>query len=179
MTSAGGHPNEVAKATFLPLNHIAQATWGAPHPDATYAEFTARAEAVGHAPGWQDTTRVPVPDGTYILSDRGHRTTPAGVRLTRTPDGYVTIASADGTTCLETRSGKLTLNVPLEPGSAVTWEPCDAKDTLQRWQLAAADGGYRITNAITRMTLDADTDGRLVQYPPDQKAPTTWALAQR
>ncbi|MEU6663391.1 family 20 glycosylhydrolase [Streptomyces sp. NPDC046821] len=174
----GETENEVATAAFMPLNHIAQVTWGDPHPDATYAEFTARAEAVGHAPGWRDTTRIPVADGTYTLADRGHRTAPAGARLARTPDGYVTIASADGTTCLATHSGKLTLNVPLEPGSAVTWETCDPKDTLQRWQLTRADAGYRITSAITRMTLDATADARLVQYPPDQETPTTWTLTQ-
>ncbi|MEV1022834.1 family 20 glycosylhydrolase [Streptomyces sp. NPDC050264] len=171
----GETENEVATAAFMPLNHIAQATWGTPHPDATYAAFTARADAVGHAPGVRDLTRVPLADGTYTLADGGHRTAPAQVRLTRTADGYATLTNAAGA-CLETRSGKLTLNVPLEPGSAVTWETCDAKNTLQRWQLTHDKGGHRITNAITRMTLDATSDGRLVQYPPDQRTSTTWTL---
>ncbi|WP_372349641.1 hypothetical protein [Streptomyces sp. KL116D] len=52
---------------------------------------------------------MPLADGTYTLADRGHRTAPADVRLSRTADGYLTIASADGARCLETRSGKLTL----------------------------------------------------------------------
>ncbi|GAA2300135.1 family 20 glycosylhydrolase [Streptomyces kunmingensis] len=177
----GETENEVAEAAFMPLNHIAQATWGTPHPDADYAGFAARADAVGHAPGVRDLTRVPLADGTYTLADRGHRTTPAQVRLTRTADGYATLTNAAGA-CLETRSGKLTLNVPLEPGSAVTWETCDAKNTLQRWQLTpdrgGDKGGHRITSAITRMTLDATSDGALVQYPPDQKAPTTWTLTR-
>ncbi|MGY0020227.1 family 20 glycosylhydrolase [Streptomyces sp. YJ-C3] len=173
----GETENEVATATSQPLDHIAQVTWGSPHPDATYAEFTARADAVGHAPGRRDLTRVPLADGTYTLADRGHRTPRAPVRLTRTADGYATLTNADGA-CLETRSGKLTLNVPLEPGSAVTWETCDAKNTLQRWQLTSGQGGFRITNAITRMTLDATSGGRLVQYPPDQRTPTTWTLTR-
>ncbi|MFI7382415.1 family 20 glycosylhydrolase [Streptomyces sp. NPDC049813] len=173
----GETENEVAEAAFLPLNHIAQTTWGAPHPDAGYAGFTDRAAAVGHAPGVRDLTRVPLADGTYTLTDRAHRTTPARVRLTRTADGYATLTNAAGA-CLETRAGKLTLNVPLEPGSAVTWETCDAKNTLQRWQLTADRGGLRITNAITRMTLDATGTGGLAQYPPDQRPPTAWALTR-
>ncbi|MET9493653.1 family 20 glycosylhydrolase [Streptomyces sp. NPDC006552] len=173
----GETENEVAAAAFLPLNHIAQTTWGAPHPDADYAGFTARADAVGHAPGVRDLTRLPLADGTYTLTDRGHRTAPAPVRLTRTQDGYATLTNAAGA-CLETRTGKLTLNVPLEPGSAVTWEPCDTTNTLQRWQLTADGGGHRITNAITRMTLDATAGGALVQYPPDQRTPTTWTLSR-
>ncbi|MEV3856340.1 beta-N-acetylhexosaminidase [Streptomyces sp. NPDC050095] len=171
----GETENEVATAAFMPLNHIAQATWGTPHPDATYAGFTARADSVGHAPGVRDLTRVPLANGTYTLTDRGHRTQPARITLARTADGYATLTNTDGA-CLETRSGKLTLNVPLEPGSAATWETCDAKNTLQRWQLTRTGSGFRLTNAITRMTLDATDDGRLAQYPPDQKTPTTWTL---
>ncbi|MFD0515041.1 hypothetical protein ACFQ0Q_41110 [Streptomyces aureus] len=80
---------------------------------------------------------------------------------------------------METRSGKLTLNVPLQPGSAVTQETCDAKNTLQRWQVTRSGGGYVLTNALTRMTLNATPDGRLVQNPPDQQTPTVWTLTQR
>ena len=47
----GETENEVAVALWPALRHIAQATWGDPHPDATYAGFTARGTAVGHAPG--------------------------------------------------------------------------------------------------------------------------------
>ncbi|MCQ4212117.1 beta-N-acetylhexosaminidase [Streptomyces longispororuber] len=175
----GETENEVAAAARLPLAHIAQTTWGAAHPDADYAGFTARADAVGTAPGRRDLTRVPLADGTYTLADRGHRTAPADVRLSRTADGYLTIASADGARCLETRSGKLTLNVPLEPGSAATWETCDPKNTLQRWQPTRTGAGFRITGAITRMNLDVTPDGRLVQNPPDHETPTTWTLTQR
>ncbi|MFD3473382.1 family 20 glycosylhydrolase [Streptomyces sp. NPDC058695] len=175
----GETENEVAGAARLPLSHIAQATWGDPHPDATYAGFTARAEAVGRAPGQRDLTRPPVADGTYTLADTRHHTQAAGFELTRTPDGYLTLKSNATGSCLETRSGRLTLNVPLQPGSAVTQETCDAKNTLQRWQVSRAGGGYVLTNAITRMTLDATSDGRLVQNPPDRQTPTIWTLTQR
>jgi hexosaminidase len=60
----GETENEVAVRLWPALRHVAQATWGDPHPDATYAEFVARGTAVGHAPGWRDLTRVPVADGT-------------------------------------------------------------------------------------------------------------------
>ncbi|MFD8306319.1 beta-N-acetylhexosaminidase [Streptomyces sp. NPDC059690] len=52
----GETENEVAVELWPALRHIAQAAWGDPHPDATYAEFTARGTAVGHAPGWRDHT---------------------------------------------------------------------------------------------------------------------------
>ncbi|MFI1479843.1 family 20 glycosylhydrolase [Streptomyces sp. NPDC020747] len=168
----GETENEVAVDTDPALRHVAQATWGSPHPDATYAQFTARAKAVGHAPGWRDLTRVPVADGTYAFR-AGTATVTAEVK--RTPDGYVTLRTANG--CLEVRGGKLTLNVPLQPGVEVSRQTCDAANTLQRWQLAPAQDGYRLVNAITRMAVHVTDDGRLVQYPPDQQRPAVWQLA--
>ncbi|MEU5343170.1 family 20 glycosylhydrolase [Streptomyces sp. NPDC020766] len=168
----GETENEVAVDTDPALRHVAQATWGSPHPDATYAQFTARAKAVGHAPGWRDLTRVPVADGTYTFR-AGTATVTAEVK--RTPDGYVTLRTANG--CLEVRGGKLTLNVPLQPGVEVSRQTCDAANTLQRWQLAPAQDGYRLVNAITRMAVHVTDDGRLVQYPPDQQRPAVWQLA--
>ncbi len=167
----GETENEVSEELWPALRHIAQATWGDPHPDTTYAEFTARGTAVGHAPGWRDLTRVPVADGTYTLTTDG-RSLDAEVR--RTADGYVTLRTADG--CLEVRGGKLTLNVPLQPGAEATPQTCDATNTLQRWELEPARGGYRLVNAITRMTVSPD-GGRLVQYPPDQRPPAVWHLS--
>ncbi len=167
----GETENEVSEELWPALRHIAQATWGDPHPDTTYAEFTARGTAVGHAPGWRDLTRVPVSDGTYTLTTNG-RSLDAEVR--RTADGYVTLRTADG--CLEVRGGKLTLNVPLQPGAEATPQTCDATNTLQRWELEPARGGYRLVNAITRMTVSPD-GGRLVQYPPDQRPPAVWHLS--
>ncbi|MFJ5303326.1 family 20 glycosylhydrolase [Streptomyces sp. NPDC088350] len=167
----GETENEVATDTGPALRHLAQATWGDPHPDATYAEFTARGTAVGHAPGWRDLTRVPVADGTYTF-----RTSGAAFAATvlRTADGYATVRTADG--CLEVRGGRLTLNVPLQPGIAATPQPCDAANTMQRWELAPSAGGYRLVNAITQMALSVADDGRLVQFPPDQHRSAVWHL---
>ncbi|MFG2550312.1 family 20 glycosylhydrolase [Streptomyces sp. NPDC048581] len=167
----GETENEVAVALWPALRHIAQATWGDPHPDGTYAEFTARGTAVGHAPGWRDLTRVPVSDGSYTFRTRG-QSFDAEVR--RTADGYVTVRTADG--CLEVRGGKLTLNVPLQPGVEAAPQTCDTANTLQRWQLEPTGGGYRLVNAITRMTVSVTDDGRLVQYPPDLRTPAVWHL---
>ncbi|MGX1914912.1 family 20 glycosylhydrolase [Streptomyces phaeochromogenes] len=167
----GETENEVAVDTDPALRHVAQATWGSPHPDATYAQFTARAAAVGHAPGWRDLTRVPVADGTYTFR-AGTASVTAEVK--RTPDGYVTLKTANG--CLEVRGGKLTLNVPLQPGVEVSRQTCDPVNTLQRWQLAPAQDGYRLVNAITQMAVHATDDGRLVQYPPDQQHAAVWQL---
>jgi hexosaminidase len=167
----GETENEVAVALWPALRHIAQATWGDPHPDTTYAGFTARGAAVGHAPGRRDLTRLPVPDGTYTFETPGRS---FGAEVQRTPDGYVTVRTATG--CLEVRGGKLTLNVPLQPGVEVTEQTCDAGNTLQRWELESVAGGYRLVNAITRMTAALSDDGRLAQYPPDQVPPATWHL---
>ncbi|MEV0642815.1 family 20 glycosylhydrolase [Streptomyces sp. NPDC050619] len=167
----GETENEVSAELWPALRHIAQATWGAPHPDATYAEFTARGTAVGHAPDWRDLTRVPVADGTYTFKTDGSS---FEAEVGHTADGYATLRTADG--CLEVRGGKLTLNVPLQPGVEVTGQTCDAENTLQRWELVpATGGGYRLVNAITQMTVSLD-DGRLVQYPPDRRPPVVWHL---
>ncbi|WP_155054289.1 family 20 glycosylhydrolase [Streptomyces blattellae] len=167
----GETENEVAERLWPALRHIAQATWGDPQPDATYAEFTARGTAVGHAPGWRDLTRTPVADGTYTFRTDGLSFT---AQVQRTADGYVTLRTADG--CLEVRGGKLTLNVPLQPGVAATAQACAAANTLQRWQLEPDAGGYRLVNAITQMTLSPD-DGRLVQYPPDRLPSAVWHVS--
>ncbi|MFI9758962.1 family 20 glycosylhydrolase [Streptomyces sp. NPDC051963] len=167
----GETENEVAVALWPALRHIAQAAWGDPHPDATYAEFTARGTAVGHAPGWRDLTRTPVADGTYTFRTDGLSFT---ARVNRTADGYLTLRTADG--CLEVRGGKLTLNVPLQPGVEASAQACDTANTLQRWELEPVAGGHRLVNAITRMTLSPD-DGRLVQYPPDQRPSAVWHLS--
>ena len=165
----GETENEVAVRLWPALRHIAQATWGDPHPDATYAGFTARGTAIGHAPGWRDLTRVPVADGTYRF---GQSFTAA---VQRTADGYATLRSAAG--CLAISGGKLTLNVPLQPGVEATWDTCDATNTVQRWELEPAAGGYRLVNAITQMALTVTDDGRIVQYPADQHTPTVWHLS--
>ncbi|MFJ8025602.1 family 20 glycosylhydrolase [Streptomyces sp. NPDC096311] len=170
----GETENEVATAMDPALRHIAQVTWGSAHPDPTYAEFTARGAAVGHAPGWRDLTRVPVAEGTYTF--RGGAAT-ADLQVRRTADGYVTLRSTTTGGCLEVSGGKLTLNVPLDPGVEVTESPCVAADTLQRWELdPVRGGGYRLVNAITRMAVHVTDAGRLLQYPPDQEPPSVWQL---
>ncbi|MCW8378753.1 family 20 glycosylhydrolase [Streptomyces justiciae] len=167
----GETENEVAVRLWPALRHIAQATWGDPHPDAGYAGFTARGTAVGHAPGWRDLTSVPVPDGSYTFRTDG-ASFDAG--LARTADGYVTLRGPSG--CLAVSGGKLTLNVPLQPGVQATWDSCAASNTLQRWQLQPVAGGYRLVNVITQMALSVTDDGRIVQYPPDQHQPAVWQL---
>ncbi|MEU6140774.1 family 20 glycosylhydrolase [Streptomyces sp. NPDC047081] len=165
----GETENEVAVELWPALRHIAQATWGDPHPDATYAEFTARGTAVGHAPGWRDLTRLPVAQGTYTFQ-AGSVSFDAAV--TRTADGYAALKTSEG--CLEVTGGKLTLNVSLQPGVELDRAACDSSNTLQRWQLEPASGGYRLVNAITQMAVNVTDDGRLVQYPPDQRTPAVW-----
>jgi hexosaminidase len=166
----GETENEVAVRLWPALRHIAQATWGDPHPDATYDGFTARGTAVGHAPGWRDLTKPPVADGTYTFEADGVSFDAA---VSRTPDGYVTLRGPAG--CLAVSGGKLTLNVPLQPGVEATWDTCAAANTLQRWELQRAGDGYRLVNVITQMAMSV-TDGRIVQYPPDQTPPAVWQL---
>ncbi|WP_314408480.1 RICIN domain-containing protein [Streptomyces sp. DSM 40484] len=112
-----------------------------------------------------------VANGTYTFRSRAKSLT---AEVGRTPDGYVTLRAANG--CLEVRGGELTLNVPLQPGIEVSEQTCDAGNTLQRWQLERVGGGYRLTNAITQMAVAVSGDGRLVQYPPDQRRPAVWRL---
>ncbi|MGI5460044.1 family 20 glycosylhydrolase [Streptomyces sp. CA-249302] len=167
----GETENEVAVELWPALRHIAQATWGDPHPDATYAEFTARGTAVGHAPGWRDLTQLPVAQGTYTFQAGG---VSFDASVSRTADGYAALKTSDG--CLEVTGGKLTLNVPLQPGVELDRAACDSSSTLQRWQLEPTEGGYRLVNAITQMAVNVTDDGRLVQYPPDRDTPAVWHL---
>ncbi|MFI1395851.1 family 20 glycosylhydrolase [Streptomyces sp. NPDC020681] len=172
----GETENEVAAGMYLPLRYVAQTTWGVPNPDAAYEAFAARADAVGHAPGHRDLHRLPVAEGTYTLSDSEGRLAPADWRISRTADGYATLKSAVSGLCAETRSGRLTLNTPLQPGTPVTQETCTVSNTLQRWQLTEVRGGYRLTNAITQMAIHVTADGRMLQYPSDQQQPAVWRL---
>ncbi|WP_370517733.1 family 20 glycosylhydrolase [Streptomyces acidiscabies] len=169
----GETENEVATGLWPALRHLAQATWGDPHPDATYDQFTARGTAVGHAPGRRDLTRVPVANGRYTLGAGGRSY--GTYDIARTADGYVTLRASDGG--LDIRGGRLTLNTPLQPGVVATRAACDASSTVQRWELQPVPGGYLLVNAITRMTISATSDGRLAQYPPDQQPPTVWQLS--
>ncbi|MGV2921249.1 glycosyl hydrolase family 20, partial [Streptomyces alfalfae] len=144
-----------------------------PHPDPTYAAFAARAEAVGHAPpGWRDLTQAPVAEDAYTL--REHRGPHRGRRRHgRAHRGRLPpLKAAASGRRLETRSGSLTLNVPLQPGSAVTEETRDARNTLQRWQVERDGTGHRPVNGITRRRTPPRTDGSSSTPPTDAGPPS-------
>lgn len=56
----------------------------------------------------------------------------------------------------------------------LTLGTADCSSTLQRWQVEPSAGGYRLVTAITQMAVVVTDDGRLVQYPPDQRTPAVW-----
>ncbi|NEE00883.1 family 20 glycosylhydrolase [Phytoactinopolyspora halotolerans] len=188
-----GHTeNEVEEQAFMPLRHIALATWGGPKPSETYAEFVALAEAIGRAPGWDDGDRQPLPEGTYALADAvtGDRLAPVAAEdgghvvfasgsaatwdLLPTDDGYYRLR-ADGTElCMNITEGRRYLNVPLESGAPFTLTPCstaaDAK--TQRWQVIDdGKGELRVVNAISQLPVARNGDGLAVQVPPDVQEP--------
>ncbi|MGW4046277.1 family 20 glycosylhydrolase [Streptomyces sp. NPDC004721] len=189
---SGNTENEVESDVFAPLRLVAQVTWGRPKPDPDYAAFTARVNAVGRAPGFENVDRTPVQPGTYTLA-RGDAflsaaTAAEGAPLTMgaaesawdlgtTADGYYTLRNAATGRCAESRVGTRYLNTPLEPGTPITAQTCAAGNRLQRWQATAADGGVTLTNAITRMVAVLDDDGRLVQQVPDGHRATVFTLA--
>ena len=47
---------------------------------------------------------------------------------------------------------------------------------LTRLDEYRAAGGYELVDAITQMALTVTDDGRIVQYPPDQRPPAVWHL---
>ncbi|MFF1839343.1 beta-N-acetylhexosaminidase, partial [Streptomyces sp. NPDC058231] len=67
-SAAAETENEVEAEAFMPVRFLAQATWGGPKPSPTYAGFEALARKLGHAPGWANTDRAPLADGTYRLT---------------------------------------------------------------------------------------------------------------
>ncbi len=188
--------NEVEEAAFLPLRFIAQATWGSPPPAESYAAFSARAERIGHAPGWQNVDRRPLPAGGYALTVPGSETErlttangeavfaddgAATWELTPTDDdGYYRLRAAGTQRCLDVVRGIHYLGAPLEAGAVLTVEPCAAADRTQRWQVTeAADGTVRLTNAISQLGLTRGPDGATaVQQPPDAQPATALRPAQ-
>ncbi|MET9850358.1 hypothetical protein, partial [Streptomyces ossamyceticus] len=54
-----------------------------------------------------------------------------------------------------------------------------SKDASARWQLEGVAGGYALVNAITRMAVHITADGRLTQYPPDQRPAAVWQPVTR
>ncbi|GHH81268.1 hypothetical protein GCM10018793_38200 [Streptomyces sulfonofaciens] len=192
-SAAAETENEVEADTFMPLRFVAQTTWGGPKPAAGYAGFTALAERVGHAPGWQNVTRLPLADGTYAMSLRGSgerlaapsADAAAPVRfaagssatwaLTSTADGYYVLRAVHdgkpGQECLDVVDGKHYLGAPLEVGAAVSQQPCSDATRTQRWQAVAHGGTVHLVNAISQLDLAEGPDGGAVQTAPDVQAP--------
>ena len=144
----GETENEVAADTGAALGHIAQATWGDPASRRHVRRVHRARQAVGHAPGWRDLTRVPVADGTYTFAGHdGHVSSLARPRSSAPPTATSTLQStADG--CLEIRGGKLTLNVPLQPGVAVD------RGDLRRRRTPCSAGSWRPRRAATGCQRD-------------------------
>jgi hexosaminidase len=182
---SGNTENEIESEVRLPLRFIAQSTWGLPRPDPTYAAFTARADAAGWAPGFENVGRTPIPDGTYTLArdnqflgaDGTADGSPLEVSsaesawdITATADGYYTLRDLSSGRCAETRLGTRFLNTPLELGTAITAQTCDPGNRLQRWQLTESHGSITLTNAITRMVALLDGTGLVQQVPDTHRA---------
>ncbi|GAB2598797.1 family 20 glycosylhydrolase [Kribbella endophytica] len=186
---SGNTENEIEAEVRMPLRLVAQATWSKVKPDPTYAAFTARADAVGRAPGFGNVDRTPVAAGTYSLSagrDYLGAAATEGAQLklesaesawdvTPTTDGYYTLTNLATGRCAESRVGVRYLNTPLQPGTPITAQSCDSTNRLQRWQLAKSGSRITLVNAITRMVATLDRDGGLIQQIPDghQATPLT------
>ncbi|MEV5602211.1 family 20 glycosylhydrolase [Streptomyces sp. NPDC052299] len=175
-SAAAETENEVEAKVFMPLRFLAQATWGGPRPSPTYAGFEAMARRIGHAPGWANTDRAPLPDGTYRLTSGAKALAPAadsGVALVKgseaawtlaaTADGYYTVRSTDGL-CLDAVRGRKYLGAPLEVGAELSLGACSAGARTQRWQLDAGHGAFVLRNAISQLRLaERSPDGAAVQ----------------
>ncbi|ROQ66154.1 hexosaminidase [Streptomyces sp. 840.1] len=176
-SAAAETENEVEVKVFMPLRFIAQATWGGPKPSDTYAGFEALARRIGHAPGWANTDRAPLPDGTYRLTSGAKALAPgadsgvaltrgatAGWTLTATADGYYTVRSAGNGTCLDAVRGKKYLGAPLEVGAELSLGTCSAGARTQRWQLDTGAGALVLRNAVSQLRLtERAEDGAAVQ----------------
>lgn len=162
----------------MPLRFIAQATWGGPKPSPAYAGFEALAKKIGHAPGWSDTDRTPVADGTYRLTAGDHKAlapaagsdvvfgkdASAAWTLKATADGYYTLESAATGQCLEDNRGELHTGAPLDVGSEISVNTCSADSRTQRWQLERTAGGLLVRNAISQLAIgERASDGAAVQ----------------
>ncbi|MFD0024813.1 family 20 glycosylhydrolase [Streptomyces sp. NPDC058382] len=176
-SAAAETENEVEAKTFMPLRFLAQATWGGPKPSDTYAGFEALARRIGHAPGWENTDRAPLADGTYRLTagakalapgtDNGvalARGTTAAWTLTATADGYYTVRSATSGLCLDAVRGKKYLGAPLEAGAELSLATCATGTRTQRWQLDTGAGALVLRNAVSQLRLtERAADGAAVQ----------------
>ncbi|MFF9346059.1 family 20 glycosylhydrolase [Streptomyces sp. NPDC014734] len=176
-SAAAETENEVEEKTFMPLRFLAQATWGGPKPSDTYAGFEELARRIGHAPGWSNTDRAPLADGTYRLASGPKALTPgadsavslvrgtaASWTLTATTDGYYTVRSAATGQCLDAVRGKKYLGAPLEVGAELSLGACSATARTQRWQLDPVAGALVLRNAVSQLRLtERAPDGAAVQ----------------
>ncbi|MGW2845613.1 family 20 glycosylhydrolase [Streptomyces sp. NPDC001108] len=176
-SAAAETENEVEAKTFMPLRFLAQATWGGPRPSDSYDGFEAMARRIGHAPGWSNTDRTPLPDGTYRLTSGAKSLSSAdgsGVSLVRggttawtlaaTSDGYYTARPAGTDQCLDAVRGRKYLGAPLEVGAELSLGDCSTASRTQRWQLDTAAGTLVLRNAISQLRLtERAADGAAVQ----------------
>ncbi len=176
-SAAAETENEVEAEAFMPVRFLAQATWGGPKPSPTYAGFEALARKLGHAPGWANTDRAPLADGTYRLTAGAKVLAPAadaGVSLagggsaswtlTATTDGYYTVRSTETGQCLDVVRGKKYLGAPLEVGAEISLGSCSATSRTQRWQLDTGAGATSLRNAFSQLHLtERASDGAAVQ----------------
>lgn len=203
-----GTPQEAENVTeqrmFEPLNLLAQATWSASTPWATYDEFSSAMDEIGRPPLWHNVARQPIAAGGYTFSAAdGSGSLAAGegaqvalgaeglqFAVEPTADDYYVITSPDGR-CLDiSRNGTTRLQVPVEIGTGIELTECDGT-TIQKWQIRTTEGGYHIINAASQQHLSISDglaevpvsgegfhdvpDGRVVQTPADW-GQTVWSL---
>lgn len=182
----------VEEQLFATMRFLGQATWGSPKPTADYAKFSTLTNNLGRVPGYNSYVRTPVGDGGYSIATAGQSvnagetavtlTADAGDtwQLAATDDNYYKI-STDAGQCLTMDGGVLWLNAPMEQNLAPSLVDCTASNrrinNLQKWEILATDGGYKIRNAITQMPLSVNAEGALTQQPADVSAASLFTLA--
>ncbi|MFI6345949.1 family 20 glycosylhydrolase [Streptomyces sp. NPDC050560] len=187
--------NQTERGMSDSLRAFAQGVWGGPRPTADYDGFTALADTLGHAPGWDVPGGAPVPGGDYRLRAQGGGwlTAPApgtepgtplkvtrrgadGWRVEPTDDGYYRLATRDGGLCADvSRGARNNMGVVMESGAAATAETC-ADTASQKWQWEQVPGGHRLVDASTQQTLTATGTGGAVQRPRDVARRDVWRL---
>jgi hexosaminidase len=149
-----GHTeNEVEVQAFMPMRHLALKTWGGPRPtgsdELSYDEFVALAEAIGHAPGWENVDRQPLPAGTYAL------VTPKGAPRSKSQAG-------PGTDRLAPLAAEPGAAAGFVAASSATWD-----------LLPTSDGYYRLRSTGTDLCLTIEEGRRYLGVPLEAGAPFT------
>lgn len=182
-----GDTERDVEANMTPMvRFMAQVTWGAPNPDADYAAFAARADAVGRAPGYVNEDLQPVKSGRYTLRTTagtlGAGDATSGVpvgngsaawTVTVNNRGYYSMQSAGK--CLSVTSDAtavVTIGLPL------VLETCSGSPGQQfRLTTVNQGSGFTINPASSQMLLTVE-NGVAVQRPADQvKSNATWQLS--